>query len=271
MTKPQLVGILNTTPDSFHDGGKYYAHEHAIARGLELIEEGADMLDIGGESTRPGAVPVSIEEELERVIPVIQALRKTTHIPISIDTYKPLVAKKALHAGATLINDVTGFQDIEMQNLALQTGLSICVMHMKGEPATMQNSTDYSEDIIAYLLRWFEDRTKVLLKKGIKKEQIILDPGIGFGKTVAHNVRIIENLPKLKTLGFPLYIGLSRKSFIKKILCGSTQNLLPGTLLFNSLAIKGGADFIRVHDVAEHRQLIDLLEFLKETGSGDLP
>jgi len=259
MTKTKLMGILNVTKDSFFEKGKYFDSDQAIERALEIAKQGADILDIGGESTRPGAQPVTEEEELKRVIPVIQALKNAISIPISIDTSKLNVAAQAIDAGASLINDVTGFQHPEMQDIALTSGVTICVMHMQGTPQTMQQNPDYPEEITAYLLHWFEERIELLLKKGIKKQQIILDPGIGFGKTVAHNVAIIENLPKLKTLGFPLLIGLSRKSFMGKILQRNTTDLLPSTLIMNGLAIQGGADIIRVHDVAEHRQVIDLL------------
>lgn len=264
MTKAKLMGILNVTPDSFFDQGKYFGLEKSIERALELAKQGADIIDIGGESTRPGSIPISEEEEIDRVIPLIQELHAQLSIPISIDTSKPKVAALALKAGATFINDVTGAEHIEMQDLVATTGVSICIMHMKGNPLTMQENTEYPERIIPYLLRWFEERLEILFKKGIKKEQIVLDPGIGFGKTVAHNVEIIENLPQLKELDFPILIGLSRKSFMGKLLQKNTADILPATLMMNGLALMNGADIIRVHDIEEHRQILDLLNILKQ-------
>ena len=258
MTK--LMGILNVTPDSFFDQGRCFDIDAAIIRGKAICSEGADIIDVGGESTRPGAPVVDTDEELARVIPVIQALHSSISIPISIDTSKPRVAEAAIQAGASFINDVTGFCQPEMQDIAAASGLDICVMHMQGNPKTMQAQPYYSEGVVLHLLRWFEQQIAILIKRGVKEKQIFLDPGIGFGKTVDDNLKIIQNLPKLKSLGFPLLLGISRKSFMGKIIHKNASQLLPATIAVNALLIKDGVDIIRVHDVNEHRGVIDLLD-----------
>jgi len=260
LNKTKLMGILNVTPDSFSDQGVYFDPERAINRGLEMAMQGADIIDIGGESTRPGAVAVTLDDELARVIPVIKALRSKINIPISIDTMKAKVASQAIDAGANLINDVTGFSDIGMIELAISSKSDICVMHMKGNPLTMQNNLKYDDGIIQELLHFFDDRINFLLSKGVKQEQIIVDPGIGFGKSVADNLEIIHNLPQLKAMGFPLLLGISRKSFMGKIINKPATSLLPATLGLNTIAIMSRVDIIRVHDIEEHRMLIDLMQ-----------
>lgn len=261
MTK--LMGILNVTPDSFSDKGIYFDVGAAIQRGKEIGAQGADILDIGGESTRPGAPLVSIAEELARVIPVIEALRPCLSIPISIDTSKPEVALAAIEAGASFINDVTGFRHPEMQEIAATSGLDICVMHMLGTPQNMQVKPDYPEGILVQLLKWFDQQVATLTKRGVKEKQIMLDPGIGFGKTVADNLEIIQNLPKLRALGFPLLIGVSRKSFMGKMIHKTSAELLPATIAVNTMLIMESVDMIRVHDVCEHRGVIDLLKMVQ--------
>lgn len=264
--KPKLMGILNVTPDSFYDGNSFYAFEKAVNRGLEMAHEGADIIDIGGESTRPNATPVSLEEELARVIPVIKALRNQIAVPISIDTMKPEVAEKAIQAGASFINDVSGFRLKEMIALAKKTGVQICLMHMRETPLTMQETPFYEEGIMTHLLSWFEKQITQLLKAGLLPEQIVLDPGIGFGKTVADNLKILHNLPKFKALGFPLLIGMSRKSFLAKICQKPNSHLLSATLAANTVAMLSGASYIRVHDVREHRDAIVVLDSLHNLG-----
>jgi len=266
MVKTQLMGILNVTPDSFYDGNKYLLIENAIKRGLLIAEEGADILDIGGESTRPGSAAVSVQEEQSRVIPVIKALKEKVKIPISIDTMKPEIAADALEAGATLLNDVSGFRNPEMREIAASADVDICVMHMLGEPKTMQQNPYYEEGIITVLLDWFDQQVNLLTKAGVKESRIIFDPGIGFGKTVAHNLEIIHNLPKLRAVGFPVLLGTSRKSFMSKILNLPAAELLPTTIAINTLAIQASVDIIRVHDVAEHRKVIDIMDALYADG-----
>ena len=219
-------------------------------------------MDIGGESTRPGSDAVSELEELRRIIPIIQALKSQIPIPLSIDTMKPRVAAAALEAGATLINDVTGFNDPLMREIASSSQSDICIMHMQGIPKTMQANPHYEEGIISHLIRWFESRVNLLVTNGVKEQKIIIDPGIGFGKTIADNLEIIDNLHRFKELGFPVLLGLSRKTFMAKILAKPYAELLPATLAMNTLAIMKGVDIIRVHDIAEHRDVINVLDKL---------
>jgi len=254
------MGILNATPDSFYDGGQFFDPALAIKQGIQLYQQGADILDIGGESTRPGSDPVSEEEELRRILPIIQTIKSQIPIPISIDTMKPRVAASALEAGATLINDVTGFINPLMREIASSSHSDICVMHMQGTPKTMQAAPHYEEGIIPHLIQWFESRVNLLIKDGVKEQKIIIDPGIGFGKTIADNLEIIDNLHRFKELGFPVLLGLSRKTFMAKILAKPYAELLPATLAMNTLAIIKGVDIIRVHDITEHRDVINVLD-----------
>lgn len=254
------MGILNVTPDSFSDGGNYSSLDAAVKRAIQMESEGADIIDIGGESTRPGSDPVSEAEELARVIPVINALNACLSCDISIDTMKPIVADAAVRAGANYINDVSGFCSPEMREIAATHPVKIVVMHMLGNPKTMQQDPYYANGVIDHMQKFFNTRLKELLKSGIKESQIILDPGIGFGKTVDDNLKIIQNLQKLKEIGFPLLIGLSRKSFIGKILGIETNDRLPATIAMNTICLLEKIDYIRVHDVKEHRMVIDIID-----------
>ena len=259
----QLMGILNVTPDSSSDQGRWFDQKQAIERGIEIYRQGADILDIGGESTRPHADPVSEEEELKRIIPVIKALKKEIPLPISVDTMKASVAEAALNAGATLINDVSGFRDPAMRRLAAESGVRICVMHMHETPRTMQNNPHYPGGIVPFLCDWFDKQIEILLCSGVKEENIILDPGFGFGKTIADNVEILHNLKKIKARGFPVLAGLSKKSFLGKIINKqSYAQLLPVSLIANTLAVLADVDIIRVHDVAEHHDMLLLMKNL---------
>lgn len=259
MPKTQLMGILNLTPDSFFSDSRAPTVELAIAKALQMEKDGADILDIGGESTRPGSPPTSDTEELARVIPVLELLKGKLSIPISIDTRKPSVARAAITAGASLINDVTGFSDPEMIAIAKEHNVDICVMHMLGTPQTMQQNPHYDGGVVPFLLEWFEERVNILTRAGIPAKNIIIDPGIGFGKTVADNLEIIHNLPFFRKLGFRVLLGASRKSFLAKILDMPTESLLSATIAVNTLAIADEVDIIRVHDVKEHRSVIDYL------------
>ncbi|MCE5317064.1 MAG: dihydropteroate synthase [Parachlamydia sp.] len=259
----KLMGILNVTPDSFYDGGKYVDPEAALKRAFQMIEEGADLLDIGGESTRPGAEAVSEQEEICRVVPVIKEIRRVSSIPLSIDTCKVRVAEAALEAGATLINDVSGFRDLAMRRLAAEAGTDICVMHMQGSPQNMQINPDYPDGLIPSLLHYFDRQIELLIAAGVDPRRIILDPGIGFGKTVADNLQIIHNLPKLKERGFPVLLGVSRKTFLQRILSRPASEMLAGTIAINTFAVQAGVDFLRVHDVLPHRDMVILLNRLR--------
>lgn len=259
MIKTKLMGILNVTPDSFYDGNQYFDINSAVKRGIEIYQQGANIIDIGGESTRPGSEKVDEQAELNRVIPVIHALKKAVPIPISIDTMKPTVALAAVKAGATIINDVNGFRDPEMREVASRHNVEVCVMHMLGEPKTMQLSPLYPNGIIFHLIEFFETQVSFLTQAGIQPNKIILDPGIGFGKTIADNLEIIHNLQRLKDIGFPLLVGVSRKSFMSKLLNKPSSELLAATLAINTLVISAGVDIIRVHDIREHDDVIKLL------------
>ncbi len=258
------MGILNITTDSFFDGDEDLSFERCFEKALLLVKKGADILDIGGESSRPGSKSISQEEETRRVITLIEKLAKTISIPISIDTRKPKVAKKALEKGASFINDITGLQDPEMVEIAKHFDAEVVIMHMQNDPLTMQISPHYPEGIIIHLQNWFTKRVEFLLKAGIKREKIILDPGIGFGKTVEDNFAIISHIEKWKSFGMRVLLGISRKSFMGKTLQKKPSGLLPATLSMNTMALLMGVDIIRVHDVEEHRDIILLLSKLRE-------
>ncbi len=264
MQKPKLMGILNVTPDSFYDKGQYQDSDDAIRRGITMYQQGADIIDIGGESTRPGAAHTEENEELKRVIPVIKGLKEKVPVPLSIDTMKPRVAEEAIKAGANWINDVTGFAHPDMRALAASSGAKICIMHMLGSPRMMQRNPHYAEGIILSLLKYFEEQIEKLLQSGVKEEQITLDPGIGFGKTVDDNIKILHNIQAVKSLGFPVLLGISRKSFMGTILNKPAKSLLTATLAVNTLALAEYVDVIRVHDIAEHRDVIDIIHYLEK-------
>lgn len=259
------MGILNATPDSFYDGIKDFSFEALLQKAEKLISEGPDLIDVGGESTRPGATPVSEEEEIRRVIPLIKKLKKMTSIPLSIDTRKPEVAKRALEEGASLINDISGMENPQMRKIALQYKAEVCIMHMQKTPADMQKNPEYPEGIILHLKTWLEERLTLLQNEGFKKEKILIDPGIGFGKTVEHNLEILRHMDLWKSFGVRILLGLSRKSFMGKLLGKGTKDLLPATLAMNTMALLAGADMIRVHDVPEHKDVILLLSHIKES------
>jgi dihydropteroate synthase len=250
--RPIVMGILNVTPDSFSDGGKYFSPEQAVSHALELQQQGADIIDIGGESTRPGAEPVSLEEEIRRTIPVIQEIRNVSAIPISIDTYKAEVAKQALEAGADIINDVSAVSfDFAMIPLAARTGAPVVLMHMLGTPRDMQDDPHY-EDCVEEVGAFFEYRMDACERGGIARNRIILDPGIGFGKRVEHNLELLHNLRDFARFGRPLLVGASRKSFIAQVPggAGEPSNRIGGSIAAAIMAVANGASIVRVHDVA---------------------
>jgi len=255
-----IMGVINVTPDSFSDGGLYLDREKAVERGLELAEEGSDIIDIGGESTKPGSEPIPLDEELRRVIPVISELRKRIDTLISIDTTKSKVAQAALDAGADIINDISSFQsDPNMFPLAAQKGTPIILMHIKGIPKTMQ-ANPYYENVLVEVKSFLEERFTAAVASGIKKEKIIIDPGIGFGKRLQDNLALINNLQILEDLDRPILIGVSRKSFIGKILNTSPQERLEGTISSAVLSIVHGANILRVHDVASVKRAVLVAE-----------
>ncbi|MFC2169704.1 dihydropteroate synthase [Acidobacteriota bacterium] len=263
-----IMGILNVTPDSFSDGGLYYDKSKAVKRGMELFAEGADIIDIGGESTRPGSDPISVEEELRRIIPVISGIRKTTDVFISVDTTKSEVAKAALDEGADIINDISSFRfDPRMALLAAQRDVPVILMHMKGTPKTMQIAP-YYEDILNELKSFFRERLKTAQYLGVKKEKIILDPGLGFGKKFEDNLFLLRNLRCLEEFERPVLVGMSRKSFIGKILNSPPQERDEGTLALAVLSIQNGAHIIRVHDVAAIKKAVLVVEAVMKKNPG---
>lgn len=254
------MGIVNVTPDSFHDGGRTVEVQAAVARGLQLAREGADWLDVGGESTRPGAAPVPADEEARRVVPVIRGLRgHLPGLPISVDTQKAVVARQALEAGASAVNDVSALADPDMAAVVAAAGCDVVLMHMRGTPADMQVDPRY-DDVVEDVCAWLLARVAVARGAGIAPERIHLDPGIGFGKTVEHNLALIRHLPRLVATGYPVVVGASRKSFIGRVLdLPSTEDRLEGSLAVAALAAWSGAAAIRVHDVRETRRVVDLV------------
>jgi dihydropteroate synthase len=249
--RPKLMGVVNVTPDSFSDGGLYLDPEAAIAHGEELARDGADILDVGGESTRPGAEEVSAEEELARVEPVVEGLAGTT---VSIDTSKLAVAEAALDAGAEIVNDVTALRrDPEVAALCAERGAGLVLMHMRGDPMTMQENPVY-EDVVDDVKAFLAERMEAALAAGVEEERIWLDPGIGFGKTLEHNMELLARLGELRELGRPLVVGTSRKSFIGKVDGSPASERLGGTIASSVFAAAEGADVLRVHDVAQMGQ-----------------
>ncbi len=248
LIRPQVMGIVNVTPDSFSDGGKYTSVDLAVEHALQLIAEGADILDIGGESTRPGADPVGLDEELRRVVPVIEALSKVTTVPLSIDTYKPEVMRAAIQAGADIVNDICALREEGALEIVANSDAGVCLMHMQGIPQTMQINPQYN-DVVAEVKQFLADRVEACLAHGIASERILLDPGFGFGKTTAHNVALIQHLDSFTTLGYPLLVGLSRKSVLGRIAGGDELQRLHAGLAASVISVMKGAKIVRVHDV----------------------
>ena len=246
-----IMGILNVTPDSFSDGGKYLEKNNAINHALAMIDNGADIIDVGGESTRPFSDPVSLDEEISRVIPVIEGIRKESDVCISIDTTKSEVATAALDSGASLINDVSAMEvDPLMIDVALKFDCPIIIMHMKGTPKSMQNNPQY-ESLISDIKDYLQERVDFIVSKGVNSKKIVIDPGIGFGKTVENNFEIINNLNHFTKMGLPVMLGASRKSFIGISLDLPEEDRLEGSLAANIIGLQNGAKIFRVHDVAE--------------------
>lgn len=250
-----IMGILNITPDSFSDGGLFVNIESAIEHANEMIKDGADIIDVGGESTRPGAEAVPIDVELNRVIPVISELSKSTDICISIDTYKSEVAKIAIDNGACMVNDISAMSDPKMAEVVAKSNVPIVLMHKKGTPKNMQISPHY-DSLIDEIKQYLQDRVNIAEKSGISPDKIIIDPGIGFGKTVEHNLEILRRLGEFKSIGKPILVGTSRKSFIGKILnIDDPRERIDGTSATVAIAIANGADIVRVHDVKQMKMV----------------
>jgi dihydropteroate synthase len=256
--RPRLMGIVNVTPDSFSDGGRFLDVETAVGHALRLIDEGADLLDVGGESTRPYSAPVTSDEELRRVMPVIERLAARATVPISIDTSKAAVAREAIAAGAEIINDVTGLEaDVEMPALARETGAAVVAMHMRGSPQTMQDDPRY-DDVVAEIHDYLRQRRDRLLAAGIEPDRIALDPGIGFGKTHEHNLTLAAHCGRFLDLGCPIIVGHSRKGFIGKLLGDKEADRTFGTLGVSLGLALAGVHVLRVHDVGATREALTL-------------
>lgn len=267
------MGIVNVTPDSFYDGGRRFDPGKAVADGTEMVDRGAEIIDIGGESTRPGSEPVSVEEELNRVIPVIRGLRKSSTVPISIDTYKARVAAAALDEGADIVNDISALRfDREMVSLVVAEQVPVVLMHMQGIPQTMQVEPRYN-DVVQEVSDFLAARLRYAVEAGVPPAHIIIDPGIGFGKTLEHNVTLLRELPVLRSLGQPVLVGTSRKAWIGKILKLGAEERMEGSLAAAAAAVLEGADIIRAHDVKETWRVLQIVDALRygvrgEAGAG---
>jgi dihydropteroate synthase len=259
--RTHIMGVLNVTPDSFSDGGKFYTLESALARAREMLDQGADFLDVGGESTRPGSEPLPMEEELRRVVPVIDRLAKEVSVPISIDTYKAKIAEAALNAGAVIVNDISGSTfDPEMLQVVARHHASLVIMHMKGTPRTMQVDPHY-ENVVTEIAEFLHNQAAKARETGVG--QIIVDPGIGFGKNLEHNLELIRRLGAFTDLGYPLLVGPSRKSFIGTLSSLPVDQRLEGTAAAVTACILNGANIIRVHDVKEMKRVAVIADALK--------
>jgi dihydropteroate synthase len=258
LDRPLVMGIVNVTPDSFFDGGRFLVPQLAQEHGRRLVEEGADLLDIGAESTRPGSVPIDEGEELRRLVPIVTALAQAVSVPISVDTSKAAVAKAAIKAGAVMVNDVTALRgDPAMADVVAQTGVALVLMHMQGTPQTMQQAPAYG-DVVEEVADFLAERARFAMERGVAKSRIVLDPGIGFGKVLTHNLDLLAHLRLLTTLGFPVLVGPSRKGFIGQLTKQSVEGRAWGTAGVIALAVEQGANILRVHDVAAMRDVVNV-------------
>lgn len=265
LTQPLVMGILNVTPDSFSDGGKFIDPSRALEHARRMIEQGAGMIDVGGESTRPGAADVSEEEEIRRVVPVIEALAAGTSVPISVDTSKAAVMSAAVAAGASLINDVRALQEPGALEAAARTDAAVCLMHMQGQPRTMQHEPRY-DDIVGEVTAFLEQRVATCVAAGIDRERLALDPGIGFGKRLEHNLALLAHLPEVGRTGLPVLVGVSRKSMFQSLLGRPVEQRLAGGLAVATAAVLAGAAILRVHDVAETVDAVKVAQALRAAG-----
>ena len=265
LSRPRIMGVLNVTPDSFSDGGDFASPDRAIARAVEMVEEGAAIIDVGGESTRPGAPPVSIQDELQRVIPVIEALHASVQVPISIDTRKPEVMQAAVAAGAGLVNDVNALQEAGAVEMVASLEVPVCLMHMQGDPETMQDAPTYN-NVVDQVTAYLNARAAVCMQQGIPKECILLDPGFGFGKTTGHNLLLLKQLDRLVACEYPVLVGLSRKSLIGKVLGLPVDKRLYSGIALAVLAVWQGAALVRCHDVQATCESIEMGAVVRDAG-----
>jgi len=258
------MGILNITPDSFSDGGMYLDFNAALKRAEKMIEEGVDIIDIGGESTRPGSDAVSADEELKRITPIIEAIKKISDIAISVDTYKPEVMKEVIDMDVAMINDIFALQKPNAIDIIKKSNVGICLMHMQGTPKTMQLNPIY-KNVINEVKSFLEERVNLLTNEGIDKSRVILDPGFGFGKTFEHNIDLLQNIESFQSLNLPMLVGLSRKSFIRKILSGDHDDHLSGSISAAIFSVLKGAKILRVHDVKETQSALKIIQVAQST------
>jgi dihydropteroate synthase len=259
LSRTVIMGILNVTPDSFSDGGNFLSRDAAVTHALRMVEEGADILDVGGESTRPGAQAVSVQEELDRVIPAIEAIAKSVPVPVSIDTSKPEVMRAAVSAGAGFINDVRALRQPGALDVAVALKVPVCLMHMQGEPRSMQANPIYT-DVVSEVCDFLSERIDHCSLAGIQRERIVIDPGFGFGKSAVHNLALLRRLHELQALGAPILAGLSRKSMIGALLQLSVEQRLHASVALALIAVQNGASIVRVHDVRATREAVRMLE-----------
>ncbi len=264
---PLVMGILNVTPDSFYDGGRFYDVDAATAHAQRMVEAGADLLDIGAESSRPGASPISQEEELRRLIPVVESVCRVVSIPVSVDTTKAVVAGRALEAGAAIVNDISALRgDPGMAQVVAEAGAGLVMMHRQGTPQTMQQAPAYT-DVVEEVRAFFVERIVAAERAGISRMRIMLDPGIGFGKLKEHNLSLLANLGSFATLGCPVLVGVSRKSFISQVLARPVADRVLGTAAAVAMAIERGASVVRVHDVSEMRDVVRMVDAIRRQSS----
>jgi len=259
LSRTAIMGILNVTPDSFSDGGIFFARDAAVTHALAMVEVGADIIDVGGESTRPGAQAVSVQEELDRVIPVIEAIARAVPVPISIDTSKPEVMRAAIAAGAGFVNDVRALREPDAVEAVAALQVPVCLMHMQGEPRSMQHNPVYT-DVVGEVRDFLRERIEACVAAGIPRQRLIVDPGIGFGKTVEHNLELLRRLDELRALGAPILAGLSRKSMIGALLGQPVAQRLHASVALALIAVQNGATMLRVHDVRATREAIRMYE-----------
>ena len=269
LVRPRVMGVLNVTPDSFFDGGQYLETSAAVAHAARMAKQGADILDIGGESARPGALPVSLQEELDRVLPVVEALRRQIDIPISIDTTKPEVMRAAVAAGAAMVNDVNALRAADALTTVVELGVPVCLMHMQGQPGNMQHDPRYN-NVVQEVSEFLQGRVDAALEAGMSPQKLVLDPGFGFGKSLTHNFELLHYLNQLVGLGYPVLAGLSRKSMLGRIQHTEDEDRLAGSLTLAILARQQGAHIIRAHDVEPTVQALRVLEATRLEREPDL-
>ncbi len=257
--RPLVCGVLNVTPDSFSDGGRFHSFDRAVERGRTLAAEGADLIDVGGESTRPGSRPPTLAEELDRVVPVVEALGRQVPVPLSVDTSRPEVMREAVAAGASMVNDVRALRSPGALEAAAELGVPVCLMHMQRSPESMQEDPRY-RDVVVEVRTFLAERMRACLAAGIRQEHLVVDPGFGFGKTLTHNVALLASLDALTGLGVPVMVGLSRKSVLGQLTGRTVGDRLPGSLAAAIVAVQRGATLLRVHDVAATRDVLAILD-----------